>query len=81
MDEHALAAMKCRYGLTRRELQVLEYLARGRSLRYVANELVLSVNTIDTHTKNLYRKLGIHNRQELIDLCEMAQRDSLGGVE
>jgi len=57
-------------GLTGREREILGYLARGRSLPYIREELVLSKNTVETHTKNLYRKLGIHSRQELIDLVE-----------
>ena len=59
-----------RYGLTDRERQILGYLAVGRSLPYIRDELVLSKNTVDTHAKNLYRKLGIHSRQELIDLFD-----------
>lgn len=56
--------------LTAREREILAYLARGRSLPYVREVLVLSKNTVDTHAKNLYRKLGVHSRQELIDLVE-----------
>lgn len=56
--------------LTGREREILGYLARGRSLPYIREELVLSKNTVETHAKNLYRKLGIHSRQELIDLIQ-----------
>ncbi|NTU89886.1 MAG: helix-turn-helix transcriptional regulator [Actinobacteria bacterium] len=56
--------------LTARETEILKYLARGRSLPYVRETLILSKNTVETHAKNLYRKLGIHSRQELIDLVE-----------
>lgn len=56
--------------LTAREREILGYLARGRSLPYIRDVLVLSKNTVDTHAKNLYRKLEVHSRQELIDLIE-----------
>lgn len=61
-------AAKC--GLTAREREILGYLARGRSLPYIREALVLSKNTVSTHAKNLYKKLDIHSRQDLFDLIE-----------
>lgn len=58
------------YGLTNREFDVLVRLAHGRSGAYIAEELTLSENTVKGHTKRLYTKLGVHNRQELINLAE-----------
>ena len=58
------------YGLTNREFDVLVRLAHGRSGAYIAEELTLSENTVKGHTKRLYAKLGVHNRQELINLAE-----------
>lgn len=57
-------------GLTAREREILGYLARGRSLPYIRETLILSKNTVSTHAKNLYKKLGIHSRQDLFDLIE-----------
>ena len=59
-----------RYGLWRREAEVLDLLARGRDVPYVAEELVISKNTVRTHTKSIFAKMGVHSRQELIDLVE-----------
>lgn len=58
------------HALTAREKEVLGYLARGRSLPYIRDALVLSKNTVNTHVKNLYKKLDVHSRQELLDLFE-----------
>lgn len=58
------------YSLTNREFDVLVRLAHGRSGAYIAEELTLSENTVKGHTKRLYAKLGVHNRQELINLAE-----------
>ncbi len=58
------------YGLTNREFDVLVRLAHGRSGAYIAEELTLSENTVKGHTKRLYAKLDVHNRQELINLAE-----------
>lgn len=43
-------------------------LARGRSAAFIADELVCSPATVRTHMKNIYAKLGVHSKQELIDL-------------
>ncbi|MGV8083044.1 MAG: response regulator transcription factor [Coriobacteriia bacterium] len=58
------------YNLTMREAEILVLLAKGRNRALISETLVVSVETIRTHTANLYRKLGIHSHQELIDLVE-----------
>ncbi len=60
------------FGLSRRELDVLQLLARGRSLTVVEEQLCISNSTARTHTRNIYRKMDIHTKQELIDLVEKA---------
>jgi DNA-binding NarL/FixJ family response regulator len=52
--------------LTARESEVLKLLAEGRTVRAVASVLNLSVKTVDAHKFNLMRKLGIHNKAELV---------------
>jgi two-component system, NarL family, response regulator NreC len=52
--------------LTAREREVLKLLAEGRTVRSVAGMLGLSVKTVDAHKFNLMRKLGIHNKAELV---------------
>lgn len=52
--------------LTAREGEVLKLLAEGRTVRSVAQILGLSVKTVDAHKFNLMRKLGIHNKTELV---------------
>ena len=58
------------YGLTERETEIFGLLARGRDVGYIEKELFISRNTVNTHRKNLYRKLGIHTQQELLSLIE-----------
>ncbi|MEG2533572.1 MAG: helix-turn-helix transcriptional regulator [Gordonibacter sp.] len=55
-------------GLTERETEILMMYAGGRSAIYVAEELYLSNYTVKTHLRRCYAKLGIHSRQELLDL-------------
>lgn len=56
--------------LTAREKEILPHLARGRSRRAIAESLMLSENTIKTYTSNIYAKLNVHTRQEIIDLVQ-----------
>lgn len=58
------------YRLSARETEVMELIARGNSVARIAEELVVSENTIRTHSKRIYTKLNIHKKQELLDLIE-----------
>ena len=56
--------------MSARETEVMELLARGNSVARIAEVLVVSENTVRTHSKRIYTKLDIHKRQELVDLIE-----------
>lgn len=51
--------------LTPREREIASLVARGRSSKEVAGDLVLSVRTVDNHLANVYAKLGIPGRAQL----------------
>lgn len=53
--------------LSESELRVLALLAEGRSLRDVAGALFLSSNTVKTHRRTIYRKLGVSTRAEALE--------------
>jgi LuxR family maltose regulon positive regulatory protein len=52
--------------LSERELAVLRLLSSRLSLREIGNELYVSVNTIKTHTRNVYAKLRVSSRQQAV---------------
>lgn len=58
------------YSLTPRESEVYSLLVKGRNAGYVNEELSISINTVKTHVSNIYKKLGVHSQQELIDQFE-----------
>lgn len=56
--------------LTQRESEMLALLARGKNKAAIANEQNLSKSTVHSHMMNIYRKLDVHNQQELISMVE-----------
>lgn len=55
-------------GLSGRELDVMRLLARGRSVAVIAETLGIAQGTVKHHASNTYRKLGVYDRQGLIDV-------------
>jgi ATP/maltotriose-dependent transcriptional regulator MalT len=53
--------------LTHGESRVLHYLPTNLSAREIAGELYLSVNTVKTHQRHLYAKLGARSRSQAVD--------------
>jgi DNA-binding CsgD family transcriptional regulator len=49
-------------GLTKRQLEVLLLLAEGLTSQQIADRLVVSVNTVNRHVSDAYRKIGVSNR-------------------
>ncbi|MDR3315571.1 MAG: LuxR C-terminal-related transcriptional regulator [Coriobacteriales bacterium] len=62
--------------LSVREQDILNLLALGRGTENIAKKLSISLNTVRTHTHNIYAKLDVHSRQELVELIE-AKRNTL----
>jgi DNA-binding NarL/FixJ family response regulator len=55
-----------RYHLTKRERDILQCVAGGLTNMEVADQLHLSFYTVDTHLKNIFQKLNVHNRHGLV---------------
>ena len=56
--------------LTEREWEILDFFCQGKDTRQIAETLVLSEETIHSHSKNVLRKLKVHSRQEAVELAE-----------
>lgn len=57
------------WNLAARELEVLEHLVAGHRNRTIASNLSISENTVKFHVRNLFKKLGVGSRSELIALA------------
>ncbi|MCD5350205.1 LuxR C-terminal-related transcriptional regulator [Kineosporia mesophila] len=58
-------------GVTRRELVVLEQLTTDLTHAQIAAGLFVSENTLKSHCRNLYRKLGVHSREEAVRIARV----------
>lgn len=65
------------YGLSKREIDVFHLLACGRNAARIQEQLMISAGTVNTHTRHIYQKLGVHAQQELIDLMQEADLDAM----
>jgi DNA-binding NarL/FixJ family response regulator len=61
--------------LTSREWEIVDLIGTGASTVGIADELVLSRATVYSHVKSLLRKLGVHSRQEAVDVAERLRHE------
>jgi DNA-binding CsgD family transcriptional regulator len=62
------------YGLTERERETAALISRGFTAKRVAEELSITTGTVQSYCKSIYRKMGIHKKDELIDAVEAQRR-------
>lgn len=56
-------------GITRREYQLIQLILAGSSNRQISESLDISLRTVETHITNIFNKLGISRRSELVNYC------------
>lgn len=67
-QEFAVQYLALDAGLTSREMEIALCLAEGKKRKQIADELCVSDQTVKTHVSHIYTKLGIHSKEELIEL-------------
>jgi non-specific serine/threonine protein kinase len=67
-------------GLTRREVEILRLIAAGESNQAIADELVLSVRTVERHIANIYQKIGASGPAARTAAASFAFRHGLGAT-
>jgi len=63
------------HGISERESEVISLYSQGRSVRHISTRLYVSESTVRTYIQRVYSKLGIHNRQELLDILDKKNED------
>jgi DNA-binding CsgD family transcriptional regulator len=58
------------YNLSPRQKEVVILLAKGRTAKYISKIQCISYSTAKSHVYTVYRKMGVHSQQELIDSIE-----------
>ena len=56
--------------LTKRETEILEQIATGKSRKRIADELFIDLETVKSHIKNIYHKLDVHSKADAIKLAK-----------
>lgn len=65
--EEQVEALGEDYGLSAREKEIVILYAQGRNRAFISTELFISENTARDHIRNIYKKMRIHNKQDLIN--------------
>jgi DNA-binding CsgD family transcriptional regulator len=69
----AVAVIARRYGITRREQEIMALLVEGKSNKEIEDLLCISFSTVKNHVYNLYRKLDVSSRSQLMHLVMAAR--------
>lgn len=67
--EKILDEFAARFSVTKREREVMELLFQGKSYKEIEDQLCISLGTVKNHAYNLYRKIGVNSRAQLIHLA------------
>lgn len=62
----SISAQLAEYSLSRRELEVLELLMKGLTYKEISEQCFISLDTVFSHIKNIYKKLNVRNKAEII---------------
>lgn len=65
-DRPSTTHQRARAGLTEREQQVLDHIARGLTNKNIGQELHLAEDTVKTHCRRIFRKLRVHDRAHAV---------------
>jgi len=69
LRERCIVVQK-KYGISDRELDVLVLLARGYSSSSIQEKLCIASGTVNSHTRNIYAKLGVHSKSDVITFVQ-----------
>lgn len=76
ISEKQFNAFVIAYRLSTREAEIAKQLIRGRNINYIAEQLFIAPGTVKSHMHNIYTKVNVHNKMELIDAFEEVNRQT-----
>ena len=68
-----MASLQKKHGVSAREMEILSLMIDGKSYKQMEETLHISIHTVKSHVYNLYRKLGVKNRHQLIHMISTSQ--------
>jgi len=57
------------FNLSKRELEILQHIAKGKNYQVIADEIFISAKTVRKHIENIYKKLQVHSKMEAVQLA------------
>ncbi len=74
-DREVLDLIYVRYSISKREQDILKLILDGKSNKEIEAELFISYHTVKNHVYNLFQKLEVKNRYELVHFVTKFQKD------
>lgn len=74
LHQKAMDHIAVTFGLTERERETASLIAQGYTAKRVAEELIVTPSTIQGYNKSIYRKMGIHRKDELIEIVNQVKQ-------
>jgi len=66
LTQRVISQQKVDYLLTVREKEILQFIVNGNSVKEIANKLIISVKTVETHKNNIMKKLKVNKSTDLV---------------
>ena len=73
--EERCEALAKKFSLSPREHEIMTLLGRGHTSAFIAKSLIISESTVYTHARNIYRKIGIGSKEELIQTLSLPYKE------
>ncbi len=76
-QEIILKSLDQKYGITNREMEVIKLIARGNTNKEISGILYIALQTVKDHNRRIFRKLGVKNRVQLVNLIRNIQKTDI----
>jgi ligand-binding sensor domain-containing protein/DNA-binding CsgD family transcriptional regulator len=73
--ESAMNRLFARFKISEREQEIIGLILKGKTNKDIEEELFISIKTVKSHVYNIYRKMGVKNRLELINLVQKSVKE------